>query len=194
MGQEVSPAIMIVTIPTLISQRLILRPFTPDDASRIHDLLATPEIADTTLNIPFPYPDGAAVAWIGTHPRAAADGKGWTWAITQRVDAVLIGAIALEVVREHQRGTLGCWLGVPFWNQGYMSEAAQAIVTFGFDTLGLHRIEAECMSRNPASAKVMQHVGMAFEGTSRGYITKHGAFEDIDRYAVVQGAGRDHSG
>ncbi len=176
-----------VTIPTLMSDRLILRPFTTDDAGRIHDLLNTPEISDTTLNVPYPYPDGAAKGWIGTHAQAAADGKGWTWAITRRSDDVLMGAIGIDVVVEHQRGALGYWLGVPFWSQGYMSEAARAVVTFGFDTLGLHRIEAACLTRNPASARVMEKAGLVYESTARDFILKHGIFEDLATYALLSG-------
>lgn len=177
---------MMVTIPTLTSERLDLRPFTMDDAGRIQDLLSTPEIADTTLNVPFPYPDGAAESWIGSHARAAADGKGWTWAITRRSGGVLMGAIGMGAVAEHRRGALGYWLGVPFWSQGYMSEAASAVVTFGLDTLDLHRIEAACMTRNPASARVMEKAGLVHESTARDFIIKHGVFEDIATYALLR--------
>lgn len=183
MGQEISRAI---TTPILKSERLTLRPFTLADAGRIRDLLDTPEIADTTLSVPFPYPEGAAEGWIGTHPRAAADGKGWTWAVTRRSDGVLMGAIAIGVVKEHQRGTLGYWLGVPFWNHGYMSEAARAVVTFGFDTLDLHRIDARCLTRNPASARVMEKAGLTYESTARDFIIKHGIFEDVATYALLR--------
>lgn len=176
---------MMVTIPTLTSERLTLRPFTIDDAGRIRELLDTPEIADTTLNVPYPYPDGAAEGWIGTHARAAADGTGWTWAITRRSDGVLMGAIGIGVVMEHRRGTLGYWLGVPFWRQGYMSEAARTVVTFGFETLDLHRIEAACLTRNPASARVMEKAGLMYESTARDFVVKHGVFEDIATYALL---------
>lgn len=179
---------MAVTIPLLTSERLTLRPFTMDDAGRIHALLATPEIANTTLNVQYPYPEGAAEGWIGTHPQAAADGKGWTWAITRRSDGVLIGVIGIGVAMEHRRGALGYWLGVPYWSQGYMSEAARAVVAFGFETLDLHRIEAACLTRNPASARVMEKAGLVYESTARDFIIKHGVFEDIARYALL---GRD---
>lgn len=178
---------MTTTIPILTTERLVLRPFSPDDAGRIHELLATPEIADTTLNVVYPYPEGAAAGWIATHATAAEDGTRWTWAITLRSGGELLGAIGLGVVPVHRRGTLGYWLGVPYWSQGYMSEAARAVIAYGFDTLDLHRIDAACMRRNPASAKVMQHGGMTCEGTFRDYIIKHGRFEDVDRYAVIRG-------
>jgi RimJ/RimL family protein N-acetyltransferase len=176
-------------IPVLTTHRLTLRPFTPDDAARVNDLLATPEIADTTLNIAHPYPEGAAERWIASHVTAAADGTGWTWAIALRDGGELIGAIGLGVVAAHRRGSLGYWLGVPFWNHGYMSEAARRVVAFGFEELGLHRIDAQCMTRNAASARVMERAGMTYEGTARDYIVKHGRFEDIASYAVIREEG-----
>lgn len=177
---------MITKIPHLTTDRLQLRPFDMTDAGRVHELLAVPDIAGTTLNIAYPYPEGAAAAWIKGHERAAGDGTSWTWAITRCQDDLLLGAIGMGVVAAHRRGTLGYWLGVPFWGQGYTSEAARRVVGFGFGDLGLHRIDAECMSRNPASAKVMRRAGMVHEGTFRDYIMKNGSFESIDRYAVIR--------
>ncbi|HEV2066213.1 MAG TPA: GNAT family N-acetyltransferase [Thermomicrobiales bacterium] len=175
-------------IPRLTTARLRLRPFDMTDADRVHELLAVPDIADTTLNIPYPYPEGAAAAWITGHAQAAREGTSWTWAITRHQDDLLLGAIGMGVVMAHRRGTLGYWLGVPFWGQGYTSEAVRHAVAFGFEDLGLHRIDAECMSRNPASAKVMQRAGMVHEGTFRDYIIKNDSFESIDRYAVIRDA------
>jgi len=125
-------------IPQLTTDRLWLRSFDMTDASRVHELLDVPDIADTTLNIAYPYPEGAAVSWIMGHEQAAADGTSWTWAITRHQDDLLLGAIGMGVVMAHLRGTLGYWLGVPFWGQGYMSEAARRVAMFGFDDLGVH--------------------------------------------------------
>ncbi len=177
-------------IPVLTTERLRLRPLRDDDVDQVVALLQTPEVADTTLNIPYPYPREAAEGWIGTRGAAARERGELTWGITHLEDDLLMGAVGMRIEAAHRRGTLGYWLGVPFWNQGIMSEAARAVVAYGFDTLDLHRIDAECMSRNPASAKVMQHAGMTYEGTARGYIIKHGEFEDIDRYAVIRDSDR----
>ncbi len=172
-------------IPTLTTERLVLRPFTLDDAPIVQALASATEIAATTLNLPHPYPDGAAAAWIGKHATAAADGRAYTWAIVRAAGATLLGAITLSVESAHARGGLGYWLGVPYWGQGYTTEAARRTVTFAHTNLGLHRIEAACFPRNRASARVMEKVGLRYEGLLRGYVRKNEIFEDVLLYAAL---------
>ena len=87
----------------------------------------------------------------------------------------------------HRRAELGYWVARPFWNQGYASEGARALVRFGFAELGLHRVSAHHYSRNPASGKVMQKIGMRFEGLLRQHVFKWGVFEDIEMYGILAG-------
>jgi len=174
------------TIPELTTERLLLRPFTLDDADRVTELLQRPEIAETTLNISHPYPREAAVSWIASHPGTAELGTGFTWAICRRDDGLLMGAIGIHVDVHHERGTIGYWLGVPFWNQGYTSEAARAAVDYGFTDLHLHRIDATCLPHNVASSRVMEKAGMTYEGTLRGYYRKGDDFIDAAMYAILR--------
>jgi RimJ/RimL family protein N-acetyltransferase len=171
--------------PTLVTARLRLRPFHPDDAADVRRLAGAPEVADTTLNIPHPYEEGMAEAWIATHQPEYEAGRLATFAITL-ADGTLVGAIGLRIRREHERAELGYWVGVPYWNRGYATEAARAMVTFAFSGLGLHRVNAHHMTRNPGSGRVMQKVGMRHEGTLRQHVRKGGRFEDIEMYAVLR--------
>ena len=174
------------TIPTLETERLILRPFALDDAPVVRELAGAPEVAATTLTIPHPYPEGAAEAWIGRQPESAANGEFFTWAMVRRGDRALLGAIALGITPRHRRGELGYWLGVRYWNQGFTSEAARRVVAFGFEALALHRIEAAHYPRNPASGKVMRKAGLTYEGTLRDYVLKGDRFEDVAIYAILR--------
>jgi RimJ/RimL family protein N-acetyltransferase len=175
-----------MTIPELATERLLLRPFIPADAARVTEIMQAPEIAATTLNIPHPYPEDAAASWIASHPGAAETGEDFTWAICRREDGLLVGAIGLHIDARHRRGEIGYWLGVPFWNQGFTTEAARAVVEYGFTELDLHRIEAMCFPRNIGSARVLEKAGMTYEGTLRDYVQKDGVFEDAAMYAVVR--------
>ena len=80
---------------------------------------------------------------------------------------------------------MGYWIGLPYWNNGYCTEAARAVVDFAFTDLGLHRIFAHHLVRNPASGRVMQKIGMRFEGIHRDAIKKWDKYEDIAAYAIL---------
>ena len=98
----------------------------------------------------------------------------------------MIGAVGLRIEREDQRAELGYWIGRPYWNQGYCTEAARAVLDFGFEQLGLNRIYASHFTRNPASGRVMQKLGMTHEGRLRQHVRKWDAFEDVEVYAVLR--------
>jgi RimJ/RimL family protein N-acetyltransferase len=171
--------------PVLRTARLLLRPFGFDDALAVQVLAGAREVADTTLHIPHPYPAGAAEQWIATHPATWEAGTGVTYAITDAVTGALMGAVGLTIMPPHARGELGYWVGLPYWNRGYCTEASRALVELGFSQLGLHRIQARHLTRNPASGRVMQKLGMQAEGVSRHAILKNGRFEDLAMYAIL---------
>lgn len=175
-------------IPELTTDRLLLRPLSEADIDRVTGLLQSSEIAETTLYIPHPYSRQDAVTWIGTHASAAELGRELTWAICRKVDGLLMGAFGISIDAYHQRGTIGYWLGVPYWGQGFTSEAAQTVVTFGFRELGLHRIEATCMPDNIGSARVMEKAGLVYEGTLRGYYRKGDHFVDAAMHGRIRDA------
>ena len=175
-----------MTLPELETTRLVLRRFAAADASRVELLAGNPAVADTTLTIPHPYPAGGAVQWIASHESDWTAGERLTLAITEKGHE-LIGAISLAISRQHARGELGYWIGEPFWSRGYATEAAAAVMRFGFEVVALNRIQAHHFARNPASGRVMQKLGMRLEGTHRQAFRKprHG-FEDVTQYALLR--------
>lgn len=72
------------------------------------------------------------------------------------------------------------------WGKGYATEAAQLIIDFGFNELNLNRIWAPIMSKNKASCKVMEKVGMSYEGTLKQDILRWGQYEDVDIYGLLK--------
>ena len=143
------------------------------------------EIADTTLTIPHPYVDGMAESWIGTHEDAWDRQERVTFAITSMADGI-VGAISLHLRLAHRRAELGYWVGQPFWNRGYATEAARAVIAFGFEVLGLNRIHASHLTRNLASGRVMAKSGMRFEGTLRQHVIKWERPEDLAEYGILR--------
>jgi [ribosomal protein S5]-alanine N-acetyltransferase len=173
--------------PTLTTKRLTLRPFILDDAWDVEGLAGMREIADTTLNIPHPYPVGAATRWIESHGPACAAGTGVVYAIVETSNGKLVGAVSLmQMHREHRRAELGYWIAVDHWNKGFATEASAAILDFGFKSLGLHRIESRHFVRNPASGKVMQKLGMQQEGIERDSAKKWDRYESLVRYSILE--------
>jgi len=172
--------------PMLHTERLVLRPFTPEDAPEVQRLAGVREVADTTLLVPHPYPDGAATAWIATHAAGWAARRSITYAITERAAGALVGAIGLEVAAAHARGELGYWVALPCWGRGYATEAARELLAFGFDALGLNRIQAQYMTRNPASGRVLEKLGMRREGVHRQHVRRWDRFEDVAVCALLR--------
>lgn len=171
---------------TITTERLILRPFTVDDAADVQRLAGEKEIADTTLNIPHPYEDGIAEAWIATHEPDFKAGRLANFAITKKDTGELIGAIGLTINKRFNHAEMGYWVGKPYWNGGYATEAARAIITYAFEELELHRVHAHYMTRNAASGRVMEKAGMVREGLLREHVLNGGVYEDIICYGIVR--------
>jgi ribosomal-protein-alanine N-acetyltransferase len=171
--------------PSLETERLLLRPFTLADAPAVQELASAIEIASTTLRIKHPYEEGMAEAWIRTHAPAYEAGAEIAFAITERSEGLLVGAMGLVPDPAHVRAELGYWIGKPFWGHGYATEAGRALLGFGFDRLGLNCIHAAHFTRNPASGRVLQKMGMRPEGLLRQRILKWGVFEDIEVYSML---------
>jgi RimJ/RimL family protein N-acetyltransferase len=171
--------------PTLVTPRLRLRPFLQSDASVVQKLAGSRAVAEMTLLIPHPYPDGAAEQWIQQHEEDWNKQRNASFAVTL-ASGELCGAIGLRLDPEHGRAELGYWMGVPFWNRGYCTEAARAVVELGFTTLGLNRIHAHHFTRNPASGRVLVKVGMRHEGLLRQHVRRWDRFEDLECYGILR--------
>lgn len=169
----------------LQSVRLILRPFSMDDATRVQKLAGNKEVAKTTLGIPHPYPIEAAESWIENHPKMMKNGV-FPFAIELKSEKLLIGTITIRINEVHKKGELAYWVGKEYWGNGYGTEAAKEMVRYGFEELKLNRIWAMAMSKNPASTKVMENVGMKKEGVLKQDIIKSGVFEDSDIYGLIK--------
>jgi RimJ/RimL family protein N-acetyltransferase len=167
----------------------------------VQHLAGDRRVADTTLNVPHPYNDGMAEAWIDGHAFGAAAGRQFDFAITlagtrtpgREQDVTdtghLIGTVSLTMTgdRGNERAELGYWIGVPYWNKAFATEASHAVLRFGFERRKLHRILARHFTINPASGRVMQKLGMTPEGVLREHQRKGDAFLDVAVYGILAG-------
>lgn len=171
--------------PTRTTERLFLRPLADADAGDVERLAGDRAVADTALNVPHPFEAGMAQAWIAADRASFEQGTAVTFALTRRSDRAFLGAIGLMQIAPGHQAELGYWIGAPFWGQGYATEAAREVVAYAFTELGLVRVHAHHLGRNPASGRVLRKVGMQHEGRLRHHVRRWGTFEDLDLYGVL---------
>ena len=179
--------------PSLKTPRLLLRAVRPRDDVALFDYARDPEVARyTTWEAHSSLADAQQfLAHVLDNYRV---GKIGYWAIEHQSEKKLIGAIGLhgdivpgQVVEFlDARAELAYVLARPYWNQDLMTEAALAVLEFGFSQWKLNRIEARCLVENAASARVMEKLGMKYEGTLRQQIYIKGAFRDLKIYAILK--------
>ncbi|MGL5806343.1 MAG: GNAT family N-acetyltransferase [Xenococcaceae cyanobacterium] len=175
----------------LQTKRLILRRLHLTDAAQVQKLAGAKEIAMNTLSIPHPYQDGVAEKWIELSQKGFERGHLFNLAIVEKQTDFLCGSIGLSIDKVHDRAELGYWIGVEFWGRGYCTEAAVAVINYGFEVLNLHRIHASYLTRNSASGRVMQKIGMTYEGCCQQHIKKWGQFQDLALYGILASQWRD---
>lgn len=173
------------------TERLLLRRFSPSDVPTLVNLAGAKEIAATTARIPHPYTDQDAFDWLQVQARMHAHGTGVPMGVILKGENTLIGAVGLELASDDQpfakhRGELGYWIGVSYWGNGYATEAARAMIAYGFESLGLSRIYAQHMSSNPASGRILTKLGMTNEGMLRQHHKRFGSMHDMHQYGILR--------
>lgn len=177
---------MPTALPQLSTPRLLLRALEMDQAETLFTLANGPKIADNTANIPSPYTLETAQDFIAGIAEKYRAGDLLNLGMHVRETAELIGIVSLRVNARHHYGHLGGWVAAHCRNQGYAAEAASAVIGFGFTELGLQRVGSQCFGRNQESARVMQKIGLRYEGCMREAFLKNGVYEDLLVFATVR--------
>ena len=112
--------------------------------------------------------------------------KTYNWVI--QFDEKAIGSISVVRISDKcEYAELGYCLGYSYWNKGFMSEAAKAVIDYLFSEIGVNRVGISHAVENPGSGKVAQKCGMTYEGTKREYFkTSTGKFVDIADYGILR--------
>ena len=175
----------VASIPALETERLRLRPFTLDDEAAVFALVSDPEVARFVRFEAHRTP--AETRWfLESVERHYRRGDPFAWAIVRRDDDRLIGSCGfVSQAGERQSAEIGYWLGKPYWGQGYAVEAAQALVRFGFEQMDLERVEAKCFLENRPGQRVIEKLGMKFEGTDRSEMIK-GEYPELRVYSIAK--------
>ena len=160
-------------IPIRYTPRLVLRPFTFADAPRVQDLIGDKQITAPNANIPRLYAEGAAQRWITAYQSAAAEGRQFNFAVTLAGTKTpgrendftdtghLVGAFRIGQLDDStdNQAVLGFWMGVPYWNNGFATEAGYSILDFAFAHCRYDRIISCRHNDDPGSGRVLQKLG-----------------------------------
>ena len=155
--------------PHLETERLVLRRLRPADAESIFAILSDRELTRFYDDEAFTDISQAAEQ-IEAWDRAYDEWRHIRWGIVQRGADTVIGTCGCySFHRWHARASLGYELARPYWRRGIMTEALAAVIDFGFQEVGLNRIQAVLMPENVASVKLLEKLGFQREGVLRQY-------------------------
>jgi len=169
----------------LETERLILRPLQAGDEAAITRHAGDRRIAAGKPGIPHPLPQDWARRYIDHHRQAIAAREDFCLALTRRPDPKLIGVINLYP-QSANGGQVGFWTGLPWWGQGYMTEALRAVLRFAFQDLDLPRVHASHFRSSPAAGRVMQKAGMRREGCLRQHLLRDGQAQDLVFHGMLR--------
>ena len=157
----------------LNTNRLSFRKFNLSDANQVQLLCNDARISSTTINIPSPYTLIDAERWIQSQASHEKLQNCFTFAIQLQSTQTVIGAVSLRITahKNKREGLLSYWIGTNFWNQGFCTEAAEAVIQHGFKQLKLTSINAQHMDKNPASGRVLKKLGFTYECSNNVLIT-----------------------
>ena len=173
------------TFPELESERLHLKKLRPQDASGIRYLRSHPKVmtymdADVheTLDI--------SQSFIAENLERYQQQRGLFWTIFEKATSKFVGDFAFwNIVTDHHRAEIGYTLKPEFWGKGYMSEAMNRLLRFGFENLQLHRVEADINPANESSRKLLLKAGFQKEAYFRENRYFNGKYIDSEIYALL---------
>ncbi|RYC04702.1 GNAT family N-acetyltransferase [Ciceribacter ferrooxidans] len=150
--------------PVLLSQRLVMRAPHEEDIDALSHLANNAAVATMVSRMPHPYTAKDAADFV-RRSNLGEIGK-CVYAITKTENGAFLGCCGLE---PHQSDPetleIGYWLGQPYWNQGYATEAAHALIDMAFRTREIRFIDARCRVTNIPSRRVIQKCGFQFQGS-----------------------------
>ena len=180
-----------MTPPTTIhTERLLLRPFSFEDVEAVHAYASDPEWS-RFLPVPCPYTLRDAEEFVANNIVRGQNGED-RFAI--ELDEVAVGAIGLRHEAAASMASLHYSIARPHWNRGLMTEAAQAVVDWGFREFELAKIYSWADVENVGSWRVMEKIGMKREGTLRSHGVDRDGRQDFHYYGILRSeweSGRD---
>lgn len=171
----------------LQTQRLLITEINLGDVADIHDLHSKPEVVEfNTLGIPKELDETKEVLRSVLEDQKRSKRTKFGWAVRLRGSGEFVGEIGLNLWPEKwQMGEVFYNLVPEQWGNGYAYESVKRVLQFGFEDLGLHRIEAGVATENVRSIRLLEKLGMQCEGRRRAILPIRGAWKDNFHYSLL---------
>ena len=181
-----TPAEYFRQLPMIRTSRLILRKLTMDDAADVFAYASNPIVTRfTTWDTHRSVEDSRAFISFALQRYEAGHAVGY--GIVDAATNHVIGTCGIAGWSDqHERGDLAYAIAAPYWNKGYMTEAARAAVDHAFAALPMNRLQSCCHVDNIGSARVMEKLGMTFEGVLRQYFKIRNGYHDLRYYSLLR--------
>ncbi len=172
-------------LPELTTPRLTLRRMLVSDTE---DMYAYASRLDVTQYLTwYPHPDRdytrEYLQYLGNRYSA---GMFYDWAIVYEPDCKMVGTCGFTSFNcTADSAEVGYVLNPEYWGKGIAQEALQRVLRFGFENLKLHRIEAKYIEENERSRRLMERVGMTFEGVIREGMLIKGNYVNVGVCAIL---------
>jgi [ribosomal protein S5]-alanine N-acetyltransferase len=170
------------------TKRLVLRPLREDDVDAIWPYASDPDFPKM-MSWAAHVDKEETRSFIRAVTEATANNLGVTWGIEHA--GRVVGVVGLEEIRWQvracrvDRAEVGYWLATEQWSQGFVTEATTAVMRFGFDTLGLHKLTISCFAKNAGSRRVIEKCGFRFIGRCEDDVYRDGRWHAHLRYEMI---------
>lgn len=175
---------------TVETERLILRHLMREDTDFVFQHFGNPRVTQYLLDEPpvTEYSQAEEIVEFYTEPNGKTHNR---WILIRKSDQQPVGTVGYHKwVKRYFRGEIGYDLSPDYWGQGYMSEALHAVLSHGFELMGLNRIDALVYIQNKRSIQLLQKLGFKQEGLLRDYFYLDGKFYDHYIFALLN---KDHA-
>ena len=173
------------TFPTLTTKRLDLIEIRQSHLTDIYLLFSDKKVTEYYNLLPMKNePEGQKLLdWFRNRFK---DGLGIRWGIALKSKTNIIGTVGFNNFTPKHRANIGYDLQPSYWNKGYMTEALQAVIDFGFNELDINRIEAEVMQGNVPSEKLLEKLNFKREGILRQWMLWNEQYYDMTMYSLLR--------